>query len=157
MIRCDLFTYLYLLRLLLSHNFDLIVVLGDFGFGHSLQLSVVSLRRDDSGMLPNPNHSTYRTYFTVKSFLNFHLKETAIIILYRQTLEQMKLDEYEKQRMREEKRKEKHLKKLREQEQNQLNSKIRSEERKLMIAQRKLESIRVLEALFERIKVIIIH
>lgn len=86
-------------------------------------------------------------------FLNFHLKETAIIILYRQKMEQLKLEEYEKQRMREEKRKEKHLKKLREQEQNQLNSKIRSEERKLMIAQRKLESIRVLEALFERIKV----
>lgn len=70
-------------------------------------------------------------------------------------MEQLKLEEYEKQRMREEKRKEKHLKKLREQEQNQLNSKIRSEERKLMIAQRKLESIRVLEALFERIKVTI--
>lgn len=89
----------------------------------------------------------------MKSILNFHLKETAIIILYRQKLEVLKLEEYEKQRMREEKRKEKHLKKLREQEQTQLNSKIRSEEKKLLIAQRKLESIRALEALFERIKV----
>lgn len=65
----------------------------------------------------------------------------------------MKEEEYEKQRLREEKRKEKQLKKIREQERQQLNSKIRSEEKKLLIAQRKLESIRVLEALFERIKV----
>lgn len=46
------------------------------------------------------------------------------------------------------------MKKIREQEQHQLNSKIRSEEKKLLIAQRKLESIRVLEALFDRIKVL---
>lgn len=72
-------------------------------------------------------------------------------------MEQQKLEEYEKQRQREEKRKEKHLKKIREQEQLQLNSKIRSEEKKLLIAQRKLESIRVLEALFDRIKVIYFH
>lgn len=68
-------------------------------------------------------------------------------------MEKLKQDEYEKQRLREEKRKEKHLKKLREQEEQQLNTKIRSEEKKLLIAQRKLESIRLLEALFERIKV----
>lgn len=61
--------------------------------------------------------------------------------------------ELERQRQREEKRKEKHVKKLREQEQLELNQKIRSEEKKLMIAQRKLESIRVLEALFDRLKV----
>lgn len=77
--------------------------------------------------------------------------------LYRQKMEQMKLEEYEKQQQREEKRKEKHLKKIREQEQQQLNSKIRSEEKKLLIAQRKLESIRVLEALFDRIKVSFVH
>lgn len=68
-------------------------------------------------------------------------------------MEQTKIEAYEKQRQREEKRKEKHLKKIREQEQQQLTSKIRSEEKKLLIAQRKLESIRVLEALFDRIKV----
>lgn len=68
-------------------------------------------------------------------------------------MEQVKIEEYEKQSQREEKRKEKHLKKIREQEQQQLSSKIRSEEKKLLIAQRKLESIRVLEALFDRIKV----
>lgn len=68
-------------------------------------------------------------------------------------MEQMKIEEYEKQRQREEKRKEKYLKKLREQEEQQLNSKIQSEEKKLLIAQRKLESIRILEAIFERIKV----
>lgn len=59
----------------------------------------------------------------------------------------------DKQRLREEQRKEKHLNKLREKEQHEISSKIRSEEKKLLIAQRKLESIRVLEALFDRIKV----
>lgn len=61
--------------------------------------------------------------------------------------------ELDKQRLREEQRKEKHLKKLREKEQHEMSSKIRSEEKKLLIAQRKLESFRVLEALFDRIKV----
>lgn len=46
------------------------------------------------------------------------------------------------------------MKKIREAEQQQISSKIKSEEKKLLIAQRKLESIRLLEALFERIKVI---
>lgn len=68
-------------------------------------------------------------------------------------MEQIKIEDYEKQRQREEKRKQKYLKKLREQEQQQLSSKIRTEEKKLLIAQRKLESIRVLEALFDRMKV----
>lgn len=81
------------------------------------------------------------------------LQEIAIICIYRQKIEQQKLEEYEKQQQREERRKEKHLKKIREQEQHQLSSKIRSEEKKLLIAQRKLESIRVLESLFDRIKV----
>lgn len=59
----------------------------------------------------------------------------------------------EKQREREEKRKEKHLKKIQEKGQIEISQKIRVEERKLMIAQRKLESIRILEKLFDRIKV----
>jgi len=45
------------------------------------------------------------------------------------------------------------MKKIREKEQQEITSKIRSEEKKLLIAQRKLESFRLLEALFERIKV----
>lgn len=50
-------------------------------------------------------------------------------------MEQTKLEEYEKQRQREERRKEKQLKKIREQEQQQLNSKIRSEEKKLLVGE----------------------
>lgn len=72
---------------------------------------------------------------------------------YRQEKELQRQREYEKQREREEKRKERELKKIREAEEHQVNLKIRNEERKLLIAQRKLESIRLLEALFERIKV----
>ncbi|XP_011208323.2 A-kinase anchor protein 17A isoform X2 [Bactrocera dorsalis] len=70
----------------------------------------------------------------------------------RQKEEQKKLAELEKQREREEKRKEKHLKKIQEKGQVEISQKIRIEERKLMIAQRKLESIRILEELFDRIK-----
>lgn len=61
--------------------------------------------------------------------------------------------ELDQQRERENKRKEKQLKKLRDKEQHEISHKIRSEEKKLMIAQRKLESIRLLEALYDRIKV----
>ncbi|XP_017082179.1 A-kinase anchor protein 17A isoform X2 [Drosophila eugracilis] len=70
----------------------------------------------------------------------------------RQKQEEMKTAEAEKQREREEKRKEKHLKKIQERGQVEISQKIRVEERKLMIAQRKLESIRTLEKLFERIQ-----
>ncbi|XP_030375763.1 A-kinase anchor protein 17A isoform X2 [Scaptodrosophila lebanonensis] len=70
----------------------------------------------------------------------------------RQKQEQLKLAELEKQREREEKRKEKHLKKIQERGQVEISQKIRIEERKLMIAQRKLESIRILEQVFERIQ-----
>ncbi|XP_064553511.1 A-kinase anchor protein 17A isoform X1 [Drosophila montana] len=70
----------------------------------------------------------------------------------RQKQEQLKLAELEKQRAREEKRKEKHLKKIQERGQVEISQKIRIEERKLMIAQRKLESIRILEQVFERIQ-----
>lgn len=72
---------------------------------------------------------------------------------YRQKEEQEKLAELERQREREEKRKEKHLKKIQEKGSIEISQKIRVEERKLMIAQRKLESIRILEQLFSRIKV----
>lgn len=74
-------------------------------------------------------------------------------LCFRRQLEEKRMIELDKQRLREEQRKEKHLKKLREKEQLEMSSKIRSEEKKLLIAQRKLESIRVLEALFDRIKV----
>ncbi|XP_062124667.1 A-kinase anchor protein 17A [Drosophila sulfurigaster albostrigata] len=70
----------------------------------------------------------------------------------RQKQDQLKLAELEKQREREEKRKEKHLKKIQERGQVEISQKIRVEERKLMIAQRKLESIRILEQVFERIQ-----
>ncbi|XP_017008382.2 A-kinase anchor protein 17A isoform X2 [Drosophila takahashii] len=70
----------------------------------------------------------------------------------RQKQEELKTAEAEKQREREEKRKEKHLKKIQERGQVEISQKIRIEERKLMIAQRKLESIRTLEKLFERIQ-----
>ncbi|BFF91601.1 A-kinase anchor protein 17A [Drosophila madeirensis] len=70
----------------------------------------------------------------------------------RQKQEELKLAEVEKQREREEKRKEKHLKKIHERGQVEISQKIRIEERKLLIAQRKLESIRTLEKLFERIQ-----
>lgn len=73
---------------------------------------------------------------------------------FRRQAEEQRMAELDKQRLREEQRKEKHLKKLREKEQQEMSSKIRSEEKKLLIAQRKLESIRVLEALFDRIKVL---
>jgi len=73
--------------------------------------------------------------------------------IYRQKQDQLKLAELEKQREREEKRKEKHLKKIQERGQVEISQKIRVEERKLMIAQRKLESIRILEQVFERIQV----
>ncbi|KAH8288935.1 hypothetical protein KR054_012442 [Drosophila jambulina] len=70
----------------------------------------------------------------------------------RQKQEELILAEAEKQREREEKRKEKHLKRIQERGQVEISQKIRVEERKLMIAQRKLESIRTLEKLFERIQ-----
>ena len=55
---------------------------------------------------------------------------------------------------REEKRKAKRLKKMGLTEEEEMAEKIGIEERKLMIAQRKLESIRILDELLERVKVI---
>jgi splicing factor, arginine/serine-rich 17 len=68
-------------------------------------------------------------------------------------LEQIKEKELSQQQERENKRKEKHLKKLREKETSDLSVKIRVEEKKLLLTQRKLESVRLVEALFERIRV----
>lgn len=67
-------------------------------------------------------------------------------------LEAEKRKEEEKQRQREARRKEKQLKKLKERECLDFQSKIAEEEKKLLVAQRKLESIRLLEALFVRIQ-----
>ena len=56
--------------------------------------------------------------------------------------------------VREEKRKAKRLRKMGLTEEEEMAEKIGVEERKLLIAQRKLESIRVLDELLERVKVI---
>merc|ERR1719356_1247264 len=58
---------------------------------------------------------------------------------------------------REEKRKAKRLKKMGLTEEEEMAEKIGIEERKLLIAQRKLESIRLLDELLERVKVIVRH
>ena len=55
--------------------------------------------------------------------------------------------------IREEKRKTKRLRKMGLTEEEEMAEKIGSEERKLLIAQRKLESIRLLDELLERVKV----
>ena len=62
-----------------------------------------------------------------------------------------KIAEAEKRR-KEERRRSKELKRQREEEEA-MQLKIELEERKLLIAQRKLESIRLLDTLFDRVKV----
>lgn len=59
-----------------------------------------------------------------------------------------------RRKKREEKRKRKALTVLRKQEEDKVSMKIAREERKLIKAQRQLESIRLLDELFDRIKVI---
>jgi arginine/serine-rich splicing factor 17 len=59
--------------------------------------------------------------------------------------------------MREEKRKRKALTVFRKQEEDKVSLKIAREERKLIKAQRQLESIRLLDALFDKIKVFIVN
>lgn len=54
--------------------------------------------------------------------------------------------------MREEKRKEKILKKLEINGSDEINEKIAKEEKKLLKVQRRLEAIRLIEELFRRIK-----
>lgn len=58
----------------------------------------------------------------------------------------------EKQRQREERRKQKYIQKITQEESSELTKKIHKEQKKLLKAQRKVQSIRLLEALFERIK-----
>lgn len=58
----------------------------------------------------------------------------------------------ERQRQREERRKQKYIQKITQEESSELTKKIHKEQKKLLKAQRKVESIRLLEALFERIK-----
>lgn len=67
-------------------------------------------------------------------------------------LEAEKQKEAQKQQQREARRKEKQLQMLKEKECLDFQSKIIEEEKKLLLAQRKLESIRLLEALFARIQ-----
>lgn len=59
-----------------------------------------------------------------------------------------------RRKSREEKRKRKALTVFRKQEEDKVSIKIAREERKLIKAQRQLESIRLMDELFDRIKVI---
>lgn len=59
----------------------------------------------------------------------------------------------DQRRQREEQRKAKQLELLKKKETEEISHKIALEEKKLLITQRKLESIRLLEELFNRIKV----
>lgn len=63
------------------------------------------------------------------------------------------LGKVDRQQKREEKRKRKALTKFRKQEEDKVSMKIAREEQKLIKAQRQLESIRLLDELFDRIKV----
>lgn len=66
-------------------------------------------------------------------------------------LKQLELD---RQLERENKRKEKQLQKLRSKELIDMSSKIRAEQKAVALSQRRMESVRVLRALFERIEVL---
>ena len=73
-------------------------------------------------------------------------------LFFRKLQEANKQAELDKQRQREEKRKKKYMEKINQSESSELTKKIRSEQKKLLKTQRKMESVRILEALFERIK-----
>lgn len=72
---------------------------------------------------------------------------------YRKKEEADSVDKINRQRKREEKRKRKVLTTYRKQEEDKVSMKIAREEKKLIKAQRQLESIRLLDELFDRIKV----
>lgn len=74
------------------------------------------------------------------------------LINFRQKEEAGKQILLEKQRQREERRKQKYIQKITQEESSELTKKIHKEQKKLLKTQRKVESIRLLEALFERIK-----
>lgn len=59
----------------------------------------------------------------------------------------------ERRKQREEKRRQKRLERQQKEEEERMQLKIALEERRLLIAQRKLESLRLLSELFERVKV----
>ena len=59
----------------------------------------------------------------------------------------------DRRKEREEKRRQKKIEKQQKEEEERMQYKIALEERRLLIAQRKLESLRILSELFERIKV----
>lgn len=61
----------------------------------------------------------------------------------------------QRRREREEARRQKRMLQKQHEEEKKLESKILLEERKILIAQRKLESMRLLEELFNRVKVIV--
>lgn len=63
------------------------------------------------------------------------------------------MEKASRQQKREEKRKRKALKMFRKQEEDKVSMKIAREEQKLIKAQRQLESMRLLDELFDRIKV----
>lgn len=71
---------------------------------------------------------------------------------FRQKEEDKKKVLLERQRLREERRKQKYIQKISQEESTELTKKIHKEQKKLLKTQRKVESIRLLEALFERIK-----
>lgn len=72
---------------------------------------------------------------------------------YRKKEEADSIAKVSRQRKREEKRKRKVLTTYRKQEEDKVSMKIAREEKKLIKAQRQLESIRLLDELFDRIKV----
>lgn len=61
----------------------------------------------------------------------------------------------QRRREREEIRRQKRIAKKQQEEEKKLEMKIALEERKILIAQRKLESMRLLEELFNRVKVVV--
>lgn len=69
----------------------------------------------------------------------------------KQKEEEAKKLQLEQQRKREERRKQKYIQKITQDESSELTKKIRREQKKLLKAQRKVESIRLLEALITRI------
>lgn len=72
---------------------------------------------------------------------------------FRKKEESDSLAKVDRQQKREEKRKRKALTKFRKQEEDKVSLKIAREEQKLIRAQRQLESIRLLDEVFDRIKV----
>lgn len=73
--------------------------------------------------------------------------------MVRSRIEQLKAAKLERQRQREGRRKAKQLERLKHEEADEMNKKIATEEKLLVMAQRRLESFRLLGELFNRLKV----